>query len=212
MNSDHVGPASSLRRVELRDGSEVWVRPIERTDQQLLADGYRGLSDTSRRRRFLAPAAELSPEDLAYLTDIDHRRHDALVALDAQGHAVGVARYVRLPGEPEAAEVAVVVADQWQRRGVATELLNELTERARRNGLRRYMALVSDDNAIVIDVLERIGAARFGVTDTGEIEFGIDFPAEGIGQRLRSALRAAATGQLDLVAGLARRLAVWRRG
>lgn len=206
-------PTAEQNEVELRDRSMVTIRPITKSDRQLLQEAFARLSDASRRRRFLVPANSLSDEDLSYLTDLDHARHEALVALEAEtGEAVGVARYVRVPGDRESGEVAVAVVDEWQGRGLATVLLSDLTERARQNGLRRYTALVSKDNEVVLDVLDRLGAVRFGETANGEIEYGIDFPAEGIGDRLRGALGAAAAGQLDLLAGLVRRLAVWRRG
>ncbi|GAC1522951.1 MAG: hypothetical protein NVS2B6_08430 [Thermoleophilaceae bacterium] len=204
--------ADRTEEVALRDGSTVLVRPIARSDGDLLAVAFRRLSPTSRRRRFLTTADELTSEDISYLTDVDHRRHEALVALDpANGDALGVARYVRVPGDRESAEVAVAVIDEWQNRGIATVLLDRLTERARANGLRRYTALVSTENSVVIEALERIGAARFGLTDEGEIEYGINFPAQGISGRLRGALEAAATGQLDLLTAITRRLTIWRR-
>ncbi len=214
MSAAEMTEGSGLPRLaELRDGSAVWIRPIRPDDKELLRRGFRRLSETSRRRRFLAPANELSPEDLAYLTEVDHRRHEALVALDGQdeGELVGVARYVRTPSTPDAGEVAVVVADDWQHRGLGNELMTQLTERARENGLRRYSALVSKENTVVVEALERLGAERLGETENGELEYGIDFPAQGLGERLRAMLSAAASGQLDLIASFARRLLLWRR-
>jgi RimJ/RimL family protein N-acetyltransferase len=170
----------------------VTIRQIERSDAGLVRTFYDELSDRSRRLRFLVPTNELSDEDLEYLTDLDHKRHEAMVALDGE-RLVGVARYVRTPGDRESAEVAVVVADDRQGQGIGTSLLDSLTERARENGIVRYTALVSPDNDIVIGALERAGAERARTTDEGEIEFAIDVPAEGLGERLRTALRSIAT-------------------
>ncbi len=207
------GDAEILRKSVLRNGSEVWIRPISGADKDRLASAFRRLSQISRERRFLGPALELSPEDLSYLTDVDHRRHEALVALDGEtSDIVGVARYVRTPGTPESGEVAVAVLDDWQNRGLATELLTRLTERARENGLRRYSALVSKDNTVVLDLLDRLGATRFGATEAGEIEFAIELPALGLGERLGDALRAAAAGRPDMFDGIVRRLASWKGG
>jgi RimJ/RimL family protein N-acetyltransferase len=198
----------------LRDGSEVVIRPIEPSDREHLREIWDGLSELSRRRRFLAPSAgPVSDEDLRYLVEVDGRRHVALLALDRDGRAVGVARYVRAPGDPESAEVAVAVVDDWHRRGVATALLDELTERARENGIAHYTAIVSEDNDVVLNGLDRAGAERTGSSDEGEIEFVFDLPEEGIGERLAAALRAAASAQRDFVAsGLARLAALGRRG
>jgi RimJ/RimL family protein N-acetyltransferase len=170
----------------------VTIRQIEPSDRALVRTFYDELSARSRRLRFLVPTNELSDEDLEYLTDVDHRRHEAMVALDGE-RLVGVARYVRAPGDRESAEVAVVVADDRQGEGIGTTLLDRLTQRARENGVIRYTALVSPDNDIVIGALERAGAERARTSDEGEIEFAIDVPSEGLGERLRTALRSIAT-------------------
>jgi RimJ/RimL family protein N-acetyltransferase len=168
-------------------------RPIEPQDGPLLKAFYEELSDRSRRLRFLVPTSEISDEDLAYLTDVDHKRHESIVALEGDDRMIGVATYVRTPGDRESAEVAVVVVDDRQNEGIGTTLLDRLTERARENGIVRYTAIVSDDNDIVLNALERAGAETTGTTDEGEIEFALDVPEEGLGERLRSALRSVAT-------------------
>lgn len=169
------------------------IRPIEPDDKPLVKAFYHELSDRSKRLRYLVPTNEISDEDLAYFTEVDHRRHEALVALDGD-QMVGVARYVRVPRDREAAEVAVVVADEWQNRGVGTALLDRLTERARENGIARYTAVVSPDNEIVLGALDRAGATRISTSDDGEVELAVDLPSEGLGERLRAALRGVAVG------------------
>jgi RimJ/RimL family protein N-acetyltransferase len=204
-----------METVPLRDGSEVTIRPIDPDDFERLREIWKGMSPVSRRRRFLAASSvdEVSDEDLRYLVEVDHRRHEALLALDTGGRAVGVARYVRVPGDRESAEVAVVVVDEWHRRGLATALLTELSARARENGIKRYTAIVSEDNDVVLDGLERAGAERVGKADEGEVELVFDVPSEdGIGDRLSAALRVAATAPRDVLAAGASRLGVWRRG
>jgi RimJ/RimL family protein N-acetyltransferase len=196
--------------VELRDGRTVLVRPISSDDKELLSDAFHRLSEESRRRRFLTPATELTAEDLHYLTEVDHNRHEAMVAIDpASGRLVGSARYVQVPRERDAAEVAVAVADDWQRRGVATALLAALSGRARENGVERFRAYVSSDNSVVLDALDRAGGTS-SRSESGEIEFNVEVPQEDLGDRMRTALRAAAAGQLELVERVARRLGIWR--
>ncbi|MEA2350328.1 MAG: hypothetical protein QOG41_2278 [Thermoleophilaceae bacterium] len=196
--------------VELRDGRTVLVRPISPDDKELLSDAFHRLSEESRRRRFLTPATELTAEDLHYLTEVDHNRHEAMVAIDpASGRLVGSARYVQVPRERDAAEVAVAVADDWQRRGVATALLAALSGRARENGVERFRAYVSSDNSVVLDALDRAGGTS-SRSESGEIEFNVEVPQEDLGDRMRTALRAAAAGQLELVERVARRLGIWR--
>jgi RimJ/RimL family protein N-acetyltransferase len=169
------------------------IRPIEPGDKPSVKAFYHDLSDRSKRLRFLVPTNEISDEDLEYLTDVDHRRHEAMVALDGD-RIIGVARYVRVPRDRESAEVAVVVVDDKQNQGIGTALLDSLTERARENGIVRYTALVSPDNDIVLGALDRAGATRTGTTSEGEIELAVDLPSEGLGDRLRAALRGVAVG------------------
>ena len=151
--------------VVLRDGSKVVIRPVQRDDAPLLADGFARLSPQSRRLRFLRTKDELTPAELRYFTDVDHLDHEALGALDHPGgRGVGVARYVRDAGDPHAAEIAVTVVDDWQGRGLGTELLAQLSGRARAAGIRRFTALASADNQAVAGLLR---GARGGVVRRG---------------------------------------------
>jgi RimJ/RimL family protein N-acetyltransferase len=197
-------------RIQLRDGSTALIRPIEPDDSDRLREIWDSMSELSRRRRFLAPSNAVSDEDLRYLAEVDHRRHEALIALDGDGRGIAVARYVRSPDDRSSAEVAVVVADDWHRRGLASALLERLSERAREQGIERYSAIVSQDNAVVIGALDRAGADRTGGSD-GEIEFALELPAEGIGDRMAATLRAAAGAQRDFLGAGLRRLTVWSR-
>ena len=100
----------------LPDGSQILIRPIRADDKLMLEQGLHNLSETSVQRRFLTPKPSFSRAELRYLTEVDGRNHVALVAERPTGAArvlIAVARYVRLPDDPEAAEVAVVVADHW---------------------------------------------------------------------------------------------------
>jgi RimJ/RimL family protein N-acetyltransferase len=143
----------------LRDGSTVLIRPVRSADAPLLADGFARLSARSRQLRFLTPKKELSPAELRYLTDVDHHDHEALGALDhADGRGVGIARYIRGADDPQAAEIAVTIVDDWQGRGLGTELVAQLSERARSEGIRRFTALVAADNPAVAGLLRNVRA------------------------------------------------------
>jgi RimJ/RimL family protein N-acetyltransferase len=147
------------RPVVLRDGSAVLIRQVRSTDAPLLADGFGRLSPASRQMRFLGVKKELSAAELRYFTDVDHHDHEALGALDrAGGHGVGIARYIRDAGDPQAAEIAVTIVDDWQGRGLGTELLAELSDRARQEGIRRFTALADTDNVAVATLLRNAGA------------------------------------------------------
>src|SRR5271165_2120552 len=118
-------------RIALRSGHRVLVRALRPDDAPGLAEAFEQLSETSRYRRFFTAKPHLSEQTLAFLTDVDHHDHEALVAVAPDsGQLVGVARFIRIPGEPDLAEVAVTVTDSWQRRGLGTALLRELAQRA----------------------------------------------------------------------------------
>ena len=118
----------------LRDGSTVLIRQVRSTDAPLLADGFARLSAASRQMRFLGVKKELSAAELRYLTDVDHHDHEALGAVDrAGGRGVGIARYVRDADDPQAAEIAVTIVDDWQGRDWAPSCwLSCLTAPARK--------------------------------------------------------------------------------
>jgi acetyltransferase len=135
------------------------IRPIAPDDKERLARGLRQLSLESIRKRFLAAKPRFTASELRYLTEVDGRNHVALVAERPTGPVralLGVARYVRLPEDPEAAEVAVVVADHWQGRGLGTLLVDELAPRARARGIRRFTATMSSDNTAAHRLFEKL--------------------------------------------------------
>jgi RimJ/RimL family protein N-acetyltransferase len=177
----------------LRDGEQILVRPIRPDDREELAAGVRRLSPESRYRRFVTPTSELSASELSYLTEVDHHDHEALVALEPDSlHGIGVARFVRSREDPELAEVAVAVADSWQNRGVATVLLDRLTQRAREEGVHRFSAEILADNRPMLDLIDELGDVTMRNLDHGSFEIEVELPPEGIGAGLRESLRAAA--------------------
>jgi RimJ/RimL family protein N-acetyltransferase len=177
----------------LRDGEQILIRPIRPEDREELAAGIERLSPESRYRRFFTPTSELSPAALSYLTEVDHHDHEALVALEPETeHGIGVARFVRSAEDGERAEVAVAVADSWHNRGVATALLDRLTERAREEGVRRFSAEILADNRPMLELIEELGDVTARHLDHGSVEVEIELPPEGLGATLRATLRAAA--------------------
>ena len=129
----------------LRDGTAVRIRPMTSDDAELERQFLGGLSIRTRRLRFLA-IVEPSNALVKRLTTFDPEFDLALVALPAEGPqiALGVARFCRCQDEREHGreerECAVVVADQWQRRGLGTLLMNRLVECARERGVRRLIS------------------------------------------------------------------------
>ena len=182
------------------DGLRLVIRPIEPEDKQALAEGFAQLSEQSRYTRFLAPVVRLTPQQLAFLTEVDHHDHEALVAATEDGgEPVGVARYVRSTEDPTVAEAAVTVIDRWQNRGVGSALLDQLSRRAREEGIERFTATVLADNRAVIDLLQRLGPTETLRTDGPVRELRVELPCRaGRGTPLARALSAAAVGQICL--------------
>jgi RimJ/RimL family protein N-acetyltransferase len=143
----------------LPDGAPVLIRPIRADDKRMLTDGLRRLSDESVHRRFLTPKRSFSRTELRYLTEVDGRDHVALVAEHPSGPArrlIAVARFVRLAEDPDAAEVAITVADDWQGRGLGSLLSEQLAAEARRVGIRRFTATMAADNVPAHRLMARL--------------------------------------------------------
>ncbi|HEY2288827.1 MAG TPA: GNAT family N-acetyltransferase [Streptosporangiaceae bacterium] len=179
------------RHIVLRDGSEVLIRRVQDTDAPLLADAFSRLSLRSRWMRFLMAKHRLTEAELRYLTQVDHYDHEALVALDPlTGRGVGVSRYVRNGADPQAAEIAVTVIDDWQRLGLGTVLLAQLSDRARAAGICRLTALLSAENNAAIRLLRRADA-EFIRREEDTVEYDIPLGLAGTGSwpwQLRPAL------------------------
>jgi GNAT superfamily N-acetyltransferase len=188
--------------VTLRDGTPVLLRPILPEDKAELLDGFRRLSPQSRYRRFLSPVDELTEEQLRDLTEVDYVDHFAWVAfgLSAAGRpGIGVARYVRVPGEPEVAEAAVTVVDDYQGRGLGTLLLEALGAVALENGITRFRGYALEENRAILEVLEGLGASTEH-DSPGLVRVEIDLRAgETRGSPLRDVLRILARGDGPVV-------------
>ena len=124
--------AAASHGLVLADGTRLRFRPIGSGDRDGLAALFARLTPESRRRRFLSPKPELTPQELAYFTDIDHVKHEAIVAVDERdGSIVGGARYVQFADRAGVAEVAVEVADELQAMGIGPALARCTVHRAR---------------------------------------------------------------------------------
>lgn len=160
----------------LMDGTHISMRPIEPGDKAAIADGFDHLSDESRYRRFMGGVKRLTPPILAALTEVDHVDHEAWVAYapdEPGGPGIGVARYVRLRDEPDVAEPAVTVIDEYQGRGIGTAMMDVLARDAAEHDIRRFRAYVLVDNGPIIKILRRFGATM-SVEEPGVLRADID--------------------------------------
>jgi GNAT superfamily N-acetyltransferase len=191
----------SVETVVLPGGLQILVRPVGPGDKDAIAKAFERLSPRSRYRRFFSPMTRLSQRDLDYLTEIDHTDHEALAAIRPDtGELIGVARYVRTTEAAEA-EVSVVVGDPWQRRGIATALLDRLVERAREAGVEHFLAVVLSENTEALELFEHLSpdspAPRRN--EAGHLEMLIELPEPGevsesrLGRVLQTVARTAIT-------------------
>ncbi len=166
------GYPSDLEGTELLDdGTLVEVRPIRPADADALGAFHLGLSSNSVRLRFFGAHPRLSPVEIERFTCLDYRDRLALVAV-VHGRLTGVARYDRRGAEE--AEVAFVVADEYQHHGIGTRLLERLAQAARQRGITSFFAETLAENRRMLDVFFHSG---YPVTADGDGELvDIRFP------------------------------------
>ena len=186
-------------RVELRDGRVALVAPLDPADRARYLAGVERASPESLYMRFMAPVSRLTESQLRYLLEVDHRDHEALLAVDEEsGDAVGVGRFVRYPDRPDVAEAAVLVIDEWQGFGLGTTLCRLLAERAREVGVERFEASLLGANHPMLAVLESLGPVREVSRDGSTVTVEVELPERGIGQHMTGILRAVASGGYEL--------------
>jgi RimJ/RimL family protein N-acetyltransferase len=181
--------------VTLRDGSEVLVRSVRPEDKPLFLAGWERFGEESRYERFMGLKQRLTTRELAFFTELDQADHAAIGAIEPRtGEGLGVARYVREPGRPDAAEAAVAVIDAWQGRGLGGVLLRRLCARAAEHGITHFTASLFTANTAMLRAFQRLGAVRVRDAAGGTMAIDVELPVAGPG--MRAALRSAATGHV----------------
>lgn len=160
------------------DGSRVTIRPIRPEDREIERAFVSKLSSNSKYFRFFSAIKGLSPQMLDRFTQVDYPREMAFIAtvqVAAQDLEIGVARYA--PGSSEAtAEFAVVIADEWQGRGIGRELLRHLFEVARTSGFERLEGIVLSANENMLSLCRSLGfTERNCAEDAGVVHVAKDF-------------------------------------
>lgn len=162
--------------VLLSDGATVHIRPISLDDAERIVGLHARLSDRTRYLRYFSPYPRIPPRDLQRFVNVDHRDREALVVSVAGGDLIAVGRYERLgPASPEA-EVAFVVEDSFQGKGIGPLLLEHLAEAARSAGITRFVAEVLPANRPMIKVLMDAGYHVSRAFDEGVVH--LAFPIE----------------------------------
>src|ERR687898_3313145 len=178
-------PAHWESDVVLLDGGTVHVRPIRLDDGSALVAFHGRLSPDTVYFRFFTAKPTLSTDEVEHFTHVDHDARVALVA-ELDDRIVAVARYDRTKRECEA-EVAFVVADEHQGRGIATVLLEHLASAARERGITRFVAETLSGNRRMLDVFRAAGFDETARYDDDVVHVGLAIePTE----RARAAMEA----------------------
>jgi len=148
------------------NGTRYVVLPCAEIESNHLKDeineGLKRMSDQSRWLRFASAVTELSDTQLDYLTDLDGSDRVAWCAGAIAGNkraGIGLARYLRLPDEPDTAEFAVSVVDEYQGQGVGRSLLEKLIESAKLNDIHLLRGYVLPQNDRMLGLAKRLQAS-----------------------------------------------------
>jgi RimJ/RimL family protein N-acetyltransferase len=181
-------PRELERLVTLRDGTSVRLRPIRSDDQSRLIELYARLSRHTAYQRFFTVMRRLPPDWAKLLATVDYRRRLALVAEHdgPQGpELVAVGRYEPTDRE-DTAEVAFVVQDGWQNRGLGTILFEAVLQAAGARGIRRFVAYVLADNPRMLDLIRRFADVEQSRLEQGVVEIVFTPPAQDAAGRPRT--------------------------
>lgn len=151
-------------RFALADGTPIDIRELHPSDGPGVRAWFRTLSPEARYQRFGAPVSDLTDAHWRYLTRVDGISHVALVALHDDAY-IGVARLIVLDDAGESAEVAFLVDDAWQRRGLGSLLRDRLLDAARARALDRLYAWVLPGNVAIRKLL----ASAAPLVDRGDV-------------------------------------------
>jgi len=137
-------------------GIKVFLRPIKSDDGKRLKAFFYTLSPETVYHRFLTPIKEVTDEQVRPFVEIDYDNHMALAALDGlEGRILGVARYYKKG--PDEADIAVVVTDQWQGKGIGTLLIKKLCDWGKSQGIRVFNSVVDPENLRLLKFARSLG-------------------------------------------------------
>jgi acyl-CoA synthetase (NDP forming)/RimJ/RimL family protein N-acetyltransferase len=148
-------PAHRQADVVLSDGGTVHLRPIRASDAEAIVALHSRFSDRTRYLRYFSPYPRIPARDLKRFTEVDHAGREALVAA-LGSDLIAVGRYEQL-AQPDTAEVAFVVEDAHQGRGIASVMLEHLAQAAREEGITHFVAEILPQNGAMVRVFTDAG-------------------------------------------------------
>ena len=178
----------------LEDGTNVLLRPIRPEDEVLESEFINGLSEETSRYRFFSIVRNLPHSDLVRFCNIDYDREMAIVAEVTEGgrrREVGVGRIVTEP-DLKRGEFAVVIADQYQTKGLGRKIVDMLIDIASEKRLEAIFGVVLKENAPMLSLCREMGFTLTPKEDYTEVELGLEV------QPQKSPEAAVPTGQAEL--------------
>lgn len=174
-----------IRMTHRAKDTDITVRTMTLADRDIEAEFVRRLSAQSRYFRFHSALRELTPDLLERFIHVSYPANMALIATVVDGgreRQVAVARYVTAPGDPRSAEIAVVVADEWQGVGLGTLMLTELRDLALAGGIRTLHMSILRENRRMLSLARQLGfndRAPHGIDAARELGKSIEPGQEG---------------------------------
>jgi len=168
-------PSKYVKTVKLRDGSKVLLRPIKPEDEYLWLDMFKTFSEETVRYRFFRIIKDTPHEMRTRYCNIDYDREIGIVAeIEENGKRrfLGVTRIILTPGRNDEAEFAMVVSDEWHRRGLGSEFVDHTIDIAKDKGLKKINGVVLKDNVPMISLCRE---KKFKITDGDPGEYKIEY-------------------------------------
>lgn len=157
---EQVAYPEELERYEtLRDGTEMFFRPVKPTDEPALSEMLYSLSEESVRTRYMTHTIVFPHRDIQRFTNIDYRQDIAIIGVIPRvsgEEIVALAQYFLDP-KTRAAEVAFLVQDEWQKKGMGTFLLDYITQIAKQRGVKKFYAKVLPSNEPMLAIFHNSG-------------------------------------------------------
>jgi acyl-CoA hydrolase len=161
MSWEHITYPAELEHYDtLRDGTQIFFRPVKPTDEPALAEMLYSLSRQSVQTRYFTHTVTFPHKDVQKVTNIDYQNDLAIVGVvpgpEGDEQIVAIAQYFLDP-KTGTAEVAFIVQDEWQQKGMGTFLLEYLTQIARQRGVKRFYATVLPVNKAMLNIFTNTG-------------------------------------------------------
>jgi RimJ/RimL family protein N-acetyltransferase len=175
----HPYPSHLESRYTTKDGTRLLIRPIRPSDEDLIKDMFYSFSEQTKYLRYHGTLKAMPHNKVQVFCNVDYDTEMALVAVQGSGgheEIVAVGRYMTNPAK-RAAEMAFVVADDFQRQGLGTYLFHRLIEIGKQEGIKVFHADVLPENAGMLKIFHRSGLSTETTTEEGVVS--VNMKTEG---------------------------------